>query len=94
MTSHLNVTGAATLNGIARIDFNGGPSVGATYVLLNAMSVSGTFAGFETNMPNLYGYLSYSSTAVTFTVSASDVLFQNGFEPSVSDSPCIAAFAN
>ena len=92
--SDLNVTGLATINGMARIDFSGGPTVGTTYVLINAGSISGTFAGFETNMPNLDGSFSYTSTTVTFTVSASDVLFQNSFEQPVNDSPCIAAFTN
>jgi hypothetical protein len=92
--SDLNIAGSATVNGIARIDFSAGPSVGTTYVLLNAGSISGTFAGFETNMPNLDGSFNYTSTTVTFTVSASDVIFENGFEQSASDSPCIAAFVN
>jgi hypothetical protein len=92
--SDINVTGGATLNGIARIDFSGGPSVGATYFPINAGSVAGTFAGYETNMPNLLGHFTYGSTAVTFTVDVSDVVFRNGMEPSISDSPCIAAFAN
>jgi autotransporter-associated beta strand protein len=92
--SDLNVTGLATLNGMARIDFNGGPTVGTSYVLMNAGSISGSFAGFETNIPTLDGNFSYTSTTVTFTVSASDVLFENSFEQSVSASPCSAAFTN
>lgn len=92
-SSKLNVSGNATLNSIARIDFGGGPTVGAEYTLLTAGTVSGTFSGYETNMPNLLGHLSYANP-VTFTVDASDVLFRNGFEQSTSDSPCVAAFAN
>jgi len=92
--SDLNITGNATLNGIARIDFSGGPTAGTTYFPLSASNVSGTFAGYETNMPNLIGHFSYGASQVTFTVDASDVLFRNGFEQSASDSPCIAAFAN
>jgi len=92
--SDINATGAATLNGIARIDFSGSPSVGATYFPLSASSVSGTFAGYETNMPNLLGHFTYGATSVTFTVDASDVVFRNGMEQPISDSPCIAAFAN
>ena len=91
--SDLNVTGAATLNGIARIDFSGSPTVGTTYFPLSAGTVSGAFAGYETNMPNLLGHFSYANP-VTFTVDASDVLFRNGMEPLINDSPCIAAFAN
>lgn len=91
---HLNVAGAATLSGIARIDFSGGPSVGAIYSPLSAASISGTFAGYETNMPNLLGTFSYAATSVTFTVTASDVLFRTGFENTIGDSPCIAAFTN
>jgi hypothetical protein len=92
--SDINTTGAVTLNGIARIDFSGGPNVGATYFPINAGSVAGTFAGYETNMPNLLGHFTYGATSVTFTVDASDVVFRNGMEQSISDSPCIAAFAN
>jgi hypothetical protein len=29
-----------------------------------------------------------------FAVDVSDVIFRNGLEPSISDSPCIAALAN
>ena len=68
--------------------------MGTTYVLMNAGNISGSFAGFETNMPNLDGSFSYTLTTVTFTVNASDVLFQNSFEQPVNDSPCIAAFTN
>lgn len=92
--SDLNIAGLATLDGVARIDFIGAPAVGTSYVLLNAGSITGAFTGFETNMPNLDGVFVYTSTAVTFTVSASDVLFADGFEQSVSDSSCVAAFTN
>ena len=92
--SDLNITGNATLNGIARIDFSGGPSVGAIYYPLSAANVSGTFAGYETNMPNLIGHFSYAASQVTFTVDVSDVLFRSSFEKLTGDSPCIAAFAN
>jgi hypothetical protein len=34
--------------------------VGAEYTLLTAGTVSGTFAGYETNMPNLLGHFSYN----------------------------------
>ena len=91
--SGINVTGNAILNGIARIDFSGGPSVGATYFPLTAGTMSGAFAGYETNMPNLLGHFTYGAS-VTFTVDASDVLFRDGMELSISDSPCIAAFTN
>lgn len=91
--SDINATGAVTLNGIARIDFSGGPSPGAIYFPISGASVSGTFAGFETNMPNLLGHFSYGANNVTFTVDANDVLFRATFEQTASDSPCIAAFS-
>jgi len=92
--SDLNVSGGVTLNGIARIDFSSGPGVGATYFPINAGSVAGTFAGYETNMPNLLGHFTYGPTSVMFTVDTSDVVFRNGMEQPINDSPCIAAFAN
>jgi len=88
------VSGAATVNGIAHIDFASGPIVGTTYTLIQAVLVSGTFAGFETNMPNLDGIINYTGTTVTFTVTANDVIFTDDFEQSASSSPCAAAFAN
>jgi len=88
------VTGAVVLSGIARIDFSGAPSVGTTYFPLGASSISGVFAGYETNVPNLLGHFTYGATSVTFTVDANDVIFRDTFEQTVSDSPCIAAFAN
>ncbi|HET7064964.1 MAG TPA: autotransporter-associated beta strand repeat-containing protein [Rudaea sp.] len=93
-TSSMNVAGSATLSGIVRIDFSGSPSVGAMYLPLSANSVSGSFAGYETNMPNLLGHFTYGATSVTFTVDVSDVVFRNGMEQPINDSPCIAAFAN
>lgn len=93
-TSNVGVTGTATLSGVARIDFNSGPPPGTVYTLVNAAGVAGSFSGFETNLPNLDGYLSYGTNTVTLTVSASDALFQSGFEQTASDSPCVAAFLN
>jgi hypothetical protein len=93
-SSTLVIDGAAIVNGIARIDFDAAPAVATTYTVLQAASVTGTFAGFETNMPNLGGTLGYTAKSVTFTVTASDVLFQNGFEQSAGDSPCEAAFVD
>ncbi len=92
--SYLNISGAANLNGVARIDFASGPSAGTMYTLVQAALVTGAFAGVETNMPNLDGTLAYGGTTVTFTVTASDVIFQNGFEQSAGDAPCEAAFGN
>jgi hypothetical protein len=89
------LNGFAYLAGVARIDFSAGPVPGTQYILLNAAGLIGTFSGFETNMPGLDGQLTYSSTQVKFTVSASDAIFRAGFDaPQVNDSPCIAAFAN
>ena len=91
------LNGYAYLAGVARIDFSASPIPSTQYVLLNAAGLIGTFSGFETNMPGLVGHLSYSTTQVTFTVDSnnSDVVFRDSFDAThVSDSPCIAAFAN
>jgi fibronectin-binding autotransporter adhesin len=92
--SGLSIIGAANLNGVARIDFTSTPTAGAMYTLVTATLVTGTFTSLVTNMPSLDGTLSYTSTAVTYTVNGNDVIFQNGFELPTSDSPCDAAFAN
>lgn len=93
-SSRVYVSGAANVDGIVHIDFASGPTVGTTYILIQAGLVSGTFAGVETNMPNLDGVFGYSNTSVTFTVTANDVLFQDGFEQLTNSGPCAAAFAN
>lgn len=92
--SDINATGAVTLNGIARIDFSAGPNPGAVYYAISAASVSGTFAGFETNLPNLLGHFTYGATNVIFTVDVNDVLFRSDFEQTGNDSPCVMAFVN
>jgi len=92
--SDINATSSVTLSGIARIDFSGGPSAGTTYFPVSGSSIGGTFAGYETNMANLLGHFTYAATSVMFTVDASDVVFRNGMEQAINDSPCIAAFAN
>jgi len=89
--SHLTIAGAANVNGIARIDFGSGPSVGTKLTLIQADSIAGTFSGYETNMPNLYGVFEYTAKKVTFTVTGSDALFSSGMEETLGESPCIAA---
>lgn len=93
-SSGLTINGTASVDGIARIDFAGSPSVGTTYTLLQATSIAGRFAGYESNKTNLYGTLAYTATTVTFTVMASDVIFSDSSEQLVLDSPCDAALAN
>lgn len=91
--SQLIVNGTAKLNGIARLDFSISPKVGAKYTLVQAASIVGTFAGYETNQKNLYFDLDSTATTVTATVASSDVLFEDGMEQS-NDSPCVTAFTN
>jgi len=65
--------------------------------LLTAAGISGTLSGSETNLPGLVGHLNYSGTQVTFTVVANypDATFRDTFETAhLSDSSCVAAFAN
>jgi hypothetical protein len=93
--SEMDVHGAAQINGIAHFDFAGGPPVGQTFTLLQASSIAGAFAGFETNMLNLYGELGYTGTTVTFTVVDSDEIFNGVMEEKpATGSPCETAFAN
>lgn len=87
-------SGDAFLSGVVRVDFSASPAPGTLYVLMNG-GIIGTFSGFETNMPTVDGHLNYSASQVTFTVTANDAIFHDGFDtPQVSGSPCVAAFAN
>lgn len=86
-------SGQAFLSGVARIDFSVSPAPGTPHILMNA-GIMGTFSGFDSNMPTVDGHLNYSAPQVTFTVTAHDAIFHDGFDiPQVSDSPCVAAFA-
>lgn len=90
--SEMDVSRDAHLNGIVHIDFAGGPPVGQTFTLLRASPLTGTFAGYETNMQNLYGVFGYTATTVTFTILDSDSIFDGSMEKPVIDSPCGTAF--
>ena len=96
VTPYINqlLDGTATLAGLARIDFKGSPLPGAQYLLVSA-GIIGTFSGFETNVAGLVGQLNYSPSQVTFSVTANETIYGNGFEePSASQSACAAAFAH
>ena len=85
-------SGFASLAGIARIDFQSPPVVGTTLTLVEASAISGTFASYDSNVPDLTGTFGYSSTNVTFTVTSSDGLFRDGFEE-LTGTSCASAFA-
>lgn len=87
------IYGAATIDGAAHLEFAGSPANYTVLNLISAASLAGTFSSFDTNVPGLQGVFSYSSTAVTFTVTDSDVLFRDGFETLPSPSFCAEAYA-
>lgn len=73
----LQVTGTATLSGTLDVQLFGGynPACGESYTIMTATSVSGTFA--TVNYPALPGGLTwniaYSATAVTLSISSTNV---------------------
>ncbi|HST27795.1 MAG TPA: hypothetical protein VLK26_05440 [Rudaea sp.] len=87
---------ASTLAGVARVDFPTSPiptpAIGANFrIIQNGTSnntLSGTFGGLAIGPSNVDGKLSYSSTAATFTVTATDGLFRDGFDGGSSASAC------
>jgi hypothetical protein len=87
------VGGSSQLNGVARLDFSSVPPVGTVYTLVQGAS-SGTFSAWESNLSGVEGQFSYSSSAVTFTVTVSDALFHDSFELIPDGGACAAAFAN
>jgi len=59
--------------------------------LIDGATINGTFAGFATNMSAIDGRLNYSSTQVTFSVTATDGIFRDTFEGGSNDTPCALA---
>ncbi len=87
----------STLGGVARVDFASAPAVGNSFpIIVNGTSnstLSGTFGGLAiggpTNGPPVVdGKLSYTSTAVDFTVTATDGLFRDGFDGGSNAAAC------
>jgi hypothetical protein len=77
----MNVQGDVSLDGIARIEFSAVPSIGTMVPLLtSAGSISGTFSGWETNLPDIYGQLVYATSGVQFQVLALDDIFHANFD--------------
>ncbi|HEY7872958.1 MAG TPA: CSLREA domain-containing protein [Rudaea sp.] len=88
---------ASMLGGVARVDFASTPAIGNSFpIIQNATSnstLSGTFGGLAiggpTNGPPVVdGKLSYTSTAVNFTVTATDGLFRDGFDGGTNAAAC------
>jgi len=90
--------------GVARINFSGGPPVGASYGLLGMRFYyegTNTFSSIETNIPGLQGNVQLSGNAmfphyggsIIFTVTASDEILSSGFEDRIIKSECDKAFS-
>lgn len=84
--------GIVSLAGDARFDFQSPPAPGMTLTLVNASSISGKFAAYSSNVPDLEGSFDYQNSGVTFTVTRSDGIFRDGFEE-LSPDLCASAFA-
>jgi hypothetical protein len=79
-STRLVVAGAAGLDGELHLQFDALPAPGTTYTVLTAASINGAFANYRSNMPSVYGMISYTSGSVLFTVLGNDLVFRNGFE--------------
>ena len=80
ISSKLMVAGGATVGGLLQLDFDALPSVGATYTVISAGSLSGRFVGWGATPAPVFGDVSYTPTSVSFTVTSTSGIFRNGFE--------------
>ena len=80
-----------SVNGNVWITFNGTPSVGTRYMLVNTLAV-GQFAAWGSNLPNVDGSFNNGSF-LAFTVTAVDGIFHDGFQGSVNGMSCGEAMA-
>lgn len=78
----VSATGTAGLDGMLYLQFSGSPAPGTTYTFMNANTFNGSFAGYETNMPSVFGEIVFLPKSMQFTVIANDLIFRNGFEGS------------
>ena len=77
----LQSAGDVSLEGVARIEFATSPLVGTMVPLLTSGgTLAGTFDGWETNLPEIYGQLVYSANDVQFEVLALDDIFHDTFD--------------
>jgi autotransporter-associated beta strand protein len=81
-STRLVVAGAAGLDGELHLQFDALPAPGTTYTVLAAGSINGAFANYRSNMPSVFGMITYASGSVLFTVLANDGIFRDGFEGS------------
>jgi hypothetical protein len=92
ITVSFDGTSTSTLGGIARVDFASTPAIGNSFAIIQNSSsnntLSGTFGGLVIGPSNVDGKLSYTSTAVNFTVTATDGLFRDGFDGASSAAAC------
>lgn len=74
------------------MDFSALPAVGNNYtVIRNGTSnnmLSGTFGGLAIGPANVEGKLGYTPTTATFTVTATDGIFRDGFDGGSSATVC------
>jgi hypothetical protein len=82
----------STVGGVARVDFAGTPAVGNSFAIIangtGNNTLSGTFDGLAIAPANVDGQLSYTSSAVSFTVTALDGLFRGTFDGGTSATSC------
>jgi hypothetical protein len=78
----LSVTGNAALSGKVHFDFSGGPALGSTYTFFTVTGTIGnsSFAGYDSNMPSVFGEIVALPHSIQFVVIANDLVFRSGFE--------------
>jgi len=77
----LDATSSVALHGKVHFDFSSSPAPGTTYTFLSAAgAIAGTFSGYDSNMPSLFGEIVYLPHSIQFTVIANDLVFRSGFD--------------
>lgn len=88
--SRIAVGGAMTAAGTLDFDFATSPAPGTAFTIADVHgALSGTFSGYSSNLPSMYGEIVYVNNAtpadgapssLQFTVIANDLIFRSGFE--------------
>ena len=92
ITVSLDAVSTTTLGGVARVDFATTPGIGDSFPIIQNGSgnstLVGKFGGLAIGPSNIDGRLVYTTTSVSFIVTATDDLFRDGFDGGYSAAAC------